>query len=426
MESGIKDIYAVEIIPEVIDVLQNELNYYVDDVFNQPEVKVFKMEGRRFLNESMEKFDLIYIPQKESAISTLKSAIEVSSFLFTMDSFREMKEYLNEGGIIVIEKNAELDFRGIKFKQYFSQFKSLGFVTYGFVNNPYYLDIIKKRVGTDDIDINKIGGLGRLIIIAYNGKMKKGIEDSLRYFLKENGFIEVSEIDSSDIMLITDDKPYNASVFSTFLDLKSIYTILLSFLPLIILLIWGLINFMKKRIYSYGISSKNFYCLLLSAFFVGINFICIENFIIFKLYKFLAIHLDAVFIGTIIFLILTGLGSLLLPTKKTPIIYIIIATSVIGYFVFNKQLFISLVIIFPFAILTGTFFPSLFWGQKERLFVVFAIDAVGTLIGGLISLFIPIFIGFKVFYTFTIFFFIGCFLLLAFYHQQLNPNNANT
>ncbi|GAI35386.1 unnamed protein product, partial [marine sediment metagenome] len=177
LRSRIKDIYAVEIIPEVIDVLQNELNYYVDNVYNQPEVKVFKMDGRKFINESKEKFDLIHIPHTESTISTLKSAMEVSSFIFTQDSFKEMREHLNEGGIIVIEKDLKdvrVDYRGITFKQHYSQLKSLGFDTYGFLYRTYFQDLSKAKVENNYIDRNNISILAGSIIIAYKGEIKKG------------------------------------------------------------------------------------------------------------------------------------------------------------------------------------------------------------------------------------------------------------
>jgi hypothetical protein len=49
----------------------------------------------------------------------------------------------------------------------------------------------------------------------------------------------------------------------------------------------------------------------------------------------------------------------------------------------------------PLAFVTGTLFPTLFRGSEGALLVVFAADALGTLVGGIIAFLWPIAWGFQ-------------------------------
>ncbi|MFN2623194.1 MAG: spermidine synthase [Chthoniobacterales bacterium] len=97
---GVKDITAVEIDP-VIQKLGAEL--HPDRPYSDPRVKLVNNDGRVFLRNTKEKYDLIIFALPDSLTLTSSIAnLRLESFLFTQDSLNAAKAALTSDGVLVL------------------------------------------------------------------------------------------------------------------------------------------------------------------------------------------------------------------------------------------------------------------------------------------------------------------------------------
>lgn len=97
---GVERIDAVEIDPIILS-LGQELN--PDHPYANPKVHVTVKDGRNFLERSHEKYDLIIFALTDSVTLTSQmSAIRLESFLFTKESFQQVKNHLTDDGVFVL------------------------------------------------------------------------------------------------------------------------------------------------------------------------------------------------------------------------------------------------------------------------------------------------------------------------------------
>jgi len=92
---GIKNITAVEICGDMIDIVKNILSNYSNSYEN---VSIEKIDGRKFIKKTDEKFDLIAFPlvDSPSAITDINS----DNYLFTIDGIEEFLQHLDKNGIL--------------------------------------------------------------------------------------------------------------------------------------------------------------------------------------------------------------------------------------------------------------------------------------------------------------------------------------
>jgi hypothetical protein len=116
------------------------------------------------------------------------------------------------------------------------------------------------------------------------------------------------------------------------------------------------------------------------------------------LFRRLYVYDDALGMGVIGFLTLTGLGSLIASRRLRPVA---LATATVAMALFlagAAQLPVAgLLAVTPIALATGMFFPALFDRAAGNPVSVFALDAVGSGWGALLSTFIPILWGIDAF-----------------------------
>jgi Spermine/spermidine synthase domain len=97
---GVEQITAVEIDP-VIQQLGREL--HPDRPYSDPRVKLVNNDGRVFLRNTKEKFDLIMFALPDSLTLTSSIAnLRLESFLFTQDSLNAAKAALTSDGVLVL------------------------------------------------------------------------------------------------------------------------------------------------------------------------------------------------------------------------------------------------------------------------------------------------------------------------------------
>lgn len=96
LAEGAERIDAVEIDPKILD-LGREL--HPDRPYDDPRVTTHVDDGRAFLEQTRERFDLILFALPDSlALVTGSSAIRLESFLFTREAFRAARERLTSTG----------------------------------------------------------------------------------------------------------------------------------------------------------------------------------------------------------------------------------------------------------------------------------------------------------------------------------------
>ncbi len=100
MRPTVEHIDAVEIDPAIAS-LGKQLN--PDKPFSNPKVTLHIDDGRNFLQNSHEKYDLIIYALTDSLALAAKSAnIRLESFIFTKESFQLVKDHLTDNGLFTL------------------------------------------------------------------------------------------------------------------------------------------------------------------------------------------------------------------------------------------------------------------------------------------------------------------------------------
>jgi hypothetical protein len=133
---------------------------------------------------------------------------------------------------------------------------------------------------------------------------------------------------------------------------------------------------------------------------IGANFVLFEHYLCLALFKKLFVFQDALALGAVSFLVLSGLGSLLVRDSARRIVQGIALICLLPVLLFEKHLSSTmlLALILPVAFATGSFFPSVFELAIRNPIAVFAMDALGAALGSATSFFLPIAFGFSAFF----------------------------
>ena len=144
---------------------------------------------------------------------------------------------------------------------------------------------------------------------------------------------------------------------------------------------------------------------------IGANFLLTEHCAALTLFRRLYVYQDSLSIGAIGFLILSGLGSLLISRRLRPVLAVLasLCMSVILAFGLGLPSLAGLAwtlppeagiaLLAPVAFVTGSFFPAVFDLAARNPLGVFAMDAIGAALGSLAAFFLPIAFGFQVFFA---------------------------
>ncbi len=99
--SGSRDVTAVEINPIISETVKS----YGDragNVYTHQYVRAYVEEGRSFITQTSEKYDIIYIPFVDTWASVSSGGLSVSeNFLYTLEGFQQYYEHLTDRGKIV-------------------------------------------------------------------------------------------------------------------------------------------------------------------------------------------------------------------------------------------------------------------------------------------------------------------------------------
>ncbi len=134
---------------------------------------------------------------------------------------------------------------------------------------------------------------------------------------------------------------------------------------------------------------------------IGANFVLFEHYVILALFKKVYVFHDALVLGAISFLVVSGLGSVIISARMRAPLQLMACAMVLGLLVFQSQMSSEqiLLCISPVALVTGSFFPALFDLAARNPVAVFAMDAIGAGLGSTCAFFLPIAFGFSSFFA---------------------------
>lgn len=406
-----KEVVAIELIPEIFNVLKNDCPESNECIYLRKDVKCIAMEGRKYFETSNQEYDLIYSANTEGEFGLFRIFFDPSQLFHTMESFKAIKKNLKSGGMIAIKKEG-LVYRGNElFDRYFVNLQKAGFITLGY---------FRKKTSLHD---------GSFILLGYKDYIptslqykREKIEDSLRAsgitIIKEKDIKQLSYLNP-----IIDNEPFSAGILFNFIRRSSLIGLTVILFIVFIFIYIFLKKYSQMKI-SEGIENytNRGYLILLSVL-VGCNFVMIENSLIYKLAYVLKNPLDAFWIGTISFLFLISLGSMVINRKTEKFIFLWSIVSVFAFFIiyFSDRLFFTIMV--PIVMSTGIFFPKIFLMFRKNTALIFLFDGIGAFLGSILSLSLPLFMGFNFFYGMSIIIFLLCSILILFLYSKIKHIN---
>lgn len=383
-----RQVTAVDIDGTLLRLLKGEFRSYVDGVYNDPRVTTVAADGRKFHRLSDQPFDLIYICAVGGSHYALNYYLEPSLTLHTHQALTLLSERLSAEGMIAIFRPQDIDPYDILLRQEFRSLKQLGLNTFVIKGPRSYVLIAHK--GT--IIPQQIERLGTTYTEFFGGNDLSSYSYRILYQMPQAS-------------LSTDNAPLppNAILFRTYFPTSSLIRVPLIFLTLIGISFFFLIRFLKVlRARENGIPQNTFTPLVGLSILVGINFIALENMIIFRAFWVLSNPTNAAIVGSFYFLIWATIGSLISRQQRisravhTAAVAAAIALSTGKGFPAPVTAFLLI----PLAVSTGTFFPQLFGNRQNtnRMITVFAADTMGTALGMFLTIFIAWLAGFSFFY----------------------------
>jgi spermidine synthase len=373
-------IVAIELEPEVFRMTRNVHAAKFDRVYEEPEVTPVCREGRRYLTDNPDPFDLIFLP---SVGGYPQMMLEPGNMIRTLEAYQLMIKRLKPGGILAIWYPSGLDPRGILSRQYLDTFRMLGLHTFCYASS------------------------AEVLILASNVRERLLLSESstLAFFRGEVGpFQEPTAPELVPAIIpyqgdpsftpITDDKPFLGGNIRHIFSIEQVRWIF-GLLALAIGSLGLVAAILLRRRGDPQVPGISYTQIVLISVLVGANFLIMEHALVIALFRVTFVFADALTLGAVAFLILTGLGSILLGGHRHWMGLIVCAASSFALLVGSYWLppMGSVGLIVPAAFALGSFFPFLFEASKHNPLVVFAMDAFGSALGALSAFFIPIVFG---------------------------------
>jgi hypothetical protein len=338
-------------------------------------------------------FDLIYLP---SVGGYPQMMLEPGNMIRTLEAYRTLGERLTERGVLAIWYPAVLDPRTILTEQYMHTLES-------------------PEIGLQVRAYRNAGEF--LILAARHGEYLPALEDVREFYLQPAsdrvGKVFASLLvdkpvsvekawDSASFKPIRDDQPFLAGNVQHIFSLQQVGSLFALTAGLLLAFALLLLWLVRKR-GNPRIPGRSLPQLLLISLFVGANFLVIEHYLILALFQKLYVYRDALVLGAISFLIISGLGSTFITPRWRPLLQFIGGAFILLLLFYQDSLspWASLALLAPVAFVTGSFFPALFEMAAENPLSVFAADSIGAAVGSMASFFIPIVFGFSWFFVFA-------------------------
>jgi spermidine synthase len=387
------EILAIEVEPAVIAAVKGRLAERFDHVYDDSRVQLLIHEARSHMEDTGKRFDLIYLP---SVGGYPQMMLEPGNMIRTLEAHKTLARRLTERGVLAIWYPAVLDPRTILTEQYIRTLESpeIGLQVRAYRNGSEFL-----------------------ILAAHRAESLPTLEQVQEFYLRPaiarfgsafaplfvNPTVSVAKTwDSSLFKPITDNQPFLAGNIQHIFSLRQL-GILFALVLGLMLGLAGLLYLLLRNRGNPGITGRSFSRLIIVSLFVGANFLIMEHYLILMLFRKLYVYRDALVLGAIGFLLVTGLGSTFIKPAMRPLFQIMGGVFILLLLLFQDSLspLANLALIAPVALVTGSFFPALFEAAAENPLGVFAADSIGAATGSMASFFIPIVFGFDWFFAFA-------------------------
>ena len=105
LRHGASAVWGVEINPDIVDLITNRFADFVGHVFDGPPMHVVVADGRTFMEQTKETFDLIQISLIDSwAASAAGAYVLAENNLYTVEAFESYLDRLAEDGVLTVSR----------------------------------------------------------------------------------------------------------------------------------------------------------------------------------------------------------------------------------------------------------------------------------------------------------------------------------
>ncbi|MCD6406639.1 SAM-dependent methyltransferase, partial [Candidatus Aerophobetes bacterium] len=102
---GAKKVFAVEVNPQMIDIVNKDLAEFSGKIYSLPQVKTVVKEARGYVETTHKKFDIIQISLLDSFAASSAGVYALSeSYLYTVEALCRFVEHLTPGGFLCITR----------------------------------------------------------------------------------------------------------------------------------------------------------------------------------------------------------------------------------------------------------------------------------------------------------------------------------
>ncbi|MDA3865445.1 MAG: hypothetical protein PF489_01705 [Salinivirgaceae bacterium] len=105
LNSGAAEIHAVEVVPHLNYLMTDGfLHDFTGEIYSNPKVKVITEDGRSYINQFTNKFDIIYSLSSNTFASLASGAFALAeNYLFTQEAFEDYYDAMTDSGIMLID-----------------------------------------------------------------------------------------------------------------------------------------------------------------------------------------------------------------------------------------------------------------------------------------------------------------------------------
>lgn len=364
---NVRTVTAVDIDPQIIEVGKR---YHPNKPYASKNVKIVINDGRLFINNTKEKYDLIIFALTDSlTLSNANSNLRLESYLYTQESIQKTKQILTDDGILVL---------------------------YNYYRKQWIVDKLESMLyqsfGKQPLIREAEGNLGTsAVLIAGN---TSGIQTT-----------QLSHSKITNIPVPTDDWPF------LYIKTPSMPTIYLSHLGIILLITTLLVFYGKQKFsikYNWGL------------FWMGAAFLLLEtkNVVQFSLlFGSTWVTSSLVFTGLLCMLLAAILSTNRLTMIPTPLLYGLFFISILISYIVPQSILLSLNVFWRFTVASLIYFSPIFianiifarvYKNVDSASLAYGSNTIGSVVGGFFE-YTSLLLGYKqlllwagLFYIFSI------------------------
>lgn len=106
LKMGARSVTAVELNPVICKYVLGKYSAYIGDLYKRPNVKLYNAEGRNFLEQNKDYFDVIILSGVDTYSALSTGAYSLSeNYLYTVEALEAMLERLKPNGMIVFTRH---------------------------------------------------------------------------------------------------------------------------------------------------------------------------------------------------------------------------------------------------------------------------------------------------------------------------------